>query len=104
MPHLVPPTTPSIVFPTFIVLTCGQDIFLPSLARVTSLTIQFQCQLYNGTDLDLITRVFKDGILISHFPLLIHQADDDDFGTYTFVVSSEACGHAFAVSRILRQG
>ena len=51
--------------------------------------------------------MYKDGELISeHFPLLIAPASDDDFGTYTFVLSTEheACGIDFAVSRILRQG
>ena len=51
-------------------------------------------------------QVYKDGILIpdDDFNLSISPASNDNFGTYTFVVSTEKCGSDIAVSRILRQG
>ena len=87
--------------PTFISITCGQDAELPSLQGVFALIIQ--CLIFNGSD--LVPAVFKDGALISNsFPLTIFPPNDDDFGTYTFSLSTEFCGTTTAVSRILRQG
>ena len=104
VPHLVPPTSPPTVSPFIISLTCGQDITLPSLVGVIILLIQ--CDIFN-TSYSYTTELFKDGISLGGYysvGLLFHHADDDDFGTYTFLLSTEACGHTFAVSRILRQG
>jgi len=59
--------------------------------------------IYNGSN--AVPAVFKDGVLISNnFPITIISPNDDDFGTYTFSVSTEFCGIATAVSRILCQG
>ena len=97
---------PPIILPFLISLTCGQDVIIPSnisLARVGILSIT--CQPFNGSE-PLYQKVFKDGVLIGSFrqsSLGIFQPDDDDFGTYTFVLSTKECGHTFRVSRI-RQG
>ena len=37
-------------------------------------------------------------------PYTIANPTDDDFGTYTVVVSTEQCGATYAVSRILQEG
>ena len=74
---------------------------IPSLEPVFSLIIQ--CIIFNGSD--LVPQVFKDGVLIgSSFPLIISSPTDDDFGTYTFALTTERCGSTQAVSRIVRQG
>ena len=100
-PNLVPPTSPPVVILTFISLTCGQDAELPSLQGVFTLIIQ--CTIFSGSD--PVPAVFKDGVLISNsFPLTISSPSDDDFGTYTFSLSTEFCGTTTAVSRIIRQG
>ena len=96
------------VTPTFISITCGQDAVVPTLQGVLFLIIQ--CVRYNGSD--SVPAVFKDGVLISFkdgvysnsFPLTISSPSNDDFGTYTFSLSTEFCGIATAVSRILHQG
>ena len=101
VPHLQAPVNPPVVFPTFVTMTCGQDITADTLEGVSSLSIQ--CASFNGSE-PLTTEVYKDGELIGNsFPLSIIPASDDDFGTYTFVLSNE-CGIDVAVSRILRQG
>ena len=90
------------VTPFFILLTCGQDIIVETLVGVASLIIQ--CRIFNGTQ-PLIMEVFKDGELISNgLTLTIIPPSDDDFGTYTFALSTEGCGSTSAVSRIIRQG
>ena len=99
IPHLVPPTAPPIVQPTFIVLTCGQDVTVPTLVGVSSIIIL--CQAFNGSD-PLTTTVYKDGIIVGNS--IPHTILNPDFGTYTVVVSTEHCGAAHAVSRILQQG
>ena len=103
IPHLVPPTVPPIVQPTFITLTCGQDVTVPTLVGVSSIIIS--CQIFNGTD-PLTTTVYKDGTMIvgNSVPYIIANPTDNDFGTYTVVASSEHCGAAHAVSRILQEG
>ena len=60
----------------------------------------------------MVAEVFKDGKLISNnveligitLTLTIIPPSDDDFGTYTFALSTEGCGSTSAVSRIIRQG
>ena len=89
------------VTPAFILITCGQDTVVPTLQGVFILIIQ--CRVYNGSA--PVPAVFKDGVLIGNsFPLTILSPSDDDFGTYTFSLSTEFCGIATAVSRILRLG
>ena len=100
-PNLSPPTSPPVVTTNFISITCGQDAVVPTLQGVFTLIIQ--CMIYNGSN--AVPAVFKDGVLISNsFPIIIIPPSDDDFGTYTFSLSTEFCGTATAVSRILRQG
>ena len=99
IPHLVLPTVPPLVLSTFIILTCGQDVTVPTLVGVSSITIL--CQIFNGSD-PLITTVYKDGIIVGNS--VPHTILNPEFATYTVVVSSEHCGAAHAVSRILQQG
>ena len=98
-PHLVPATGTPVVFPTFIAITCGQDV---TVDTILGASINIQCMQFNGTN--NMVEVYKDGELISNsFPHTIVPASDDDFGTYTFALSNE-CGRDVAVSRILHQG
>ena len=84
-------------------MTCGQDIEVPDLTGTA--TILMNCVAFNGSD-PLTMQVYKNGELIpgAGFRYTIVSATDDDFGTYTFVLSTEGCGSTSAVSRILRQG
>ena len=62
-----------------------------------------QCSIFNGSN--PVSQVFKDGVLIgSSFPLIIPSPTNDDFGTYTFALTTDCCGSTQAVSRIIRQG
>ena len=98
-PHLVPSTGIPLVFPTFIAMTCGQDV---TVDTILGASITIQCMQFNGTY--VVTEVYKDGEFISNtFPHMIAPASDDDFGTYTFALSNE-CGRDVVVSRILHQG
>ena len=97
-----PVSSPS-VSPFFISVTCGQDVEVPDLTGAA--TILFNCVPFNGTNPS--NQVYKDGELISGagFPTYtIAGANRDAFGTYTFELSTEKCGRATAVTRILRQG
>ena len=88
--------------PFFIILTCGQDITVETLVGVQFLAIR--CRIFNGTQ-PLLMEIFKDGELISNsLELTILPPSDDDFGTYTFALSTEGCGSTSAVSRIIRRG
>ena len=100
-PHISPPTTPPLVFSSFISLTCGQDVTVPTLVGVEF--IAFTCTIFNGSD-PFTMKIFKDGIPISNSFTHFINPDDDDFGTYAFVLSTEKCGSDIVVSRILRQG
>ena len=103
-PHLIPPVgPPPVANPFFTTVTCGQDVTFPDLTGFE--TILMLCTAFNGTA-PLTMEVYKDGVLIpgAGFPYTIVRADRDAFGTYTFVLSTERCGSASAVSRILRQG
>ena len=74
---------------------------VPTLQGVA--TLLFQCNIFNGSE--PVSEIFKDGVRIRDgFSLIISPASDDDFGTYTFGLSTECCGSAMAVSRIIRQG
>ena len=103
IPHLVPPVNPPILNPTIISLTCGQDVTVSTLVGVISIIIT--CDVYNGTE-PFTTKVYKDSTMVvgNSVPHIITNPTDDDFGTYTVVVSTEHCGAAHAVSRILREG
>ena len=90
--------------PFLISLTCGQDITVETLVGVSIIIIE--CSIFNGSE-QFSYKVFKDGGLIpsTHsLDLHIFSPSNDDFGTYTFVASTEGCGSAVAVSRIIRQG
>ena len=107
-PHIVPATGPPTVSPFFISLTCGQDITVEILVGVASLSIG--CAAFNGSE-PWVMEVFKDGELIGGgmignigFTFTMIPPSDDDFGTYTFALSTEKCDTATAVSRIIRQG
>ena len=93
-----------LVNPFLISMLCGQDATIDSLATVGSIVIN--CEAFNGSE-PFVQEVYKDGELIQNgtsLSLLITPVSDDDFGTYTFVLSTEKCGTATAVSRIIRQG
>ena len=98
-PNIVPATSTPVVFPTFIAMTCGQNI---TVDTIVGASITIQCMQFNGTN--NMIEVYKDTELISNsFPHVIAPASDDDFGTYAFSLSNE-CGRDTVVSRILRQG
>ena len=102
-PNISPPFGEPIVTPFFISMGCGQDVAVDSLATVTNLIIN--CQPFNGSD-PLIQEVYKDGELIQRkisLSLLFTSPSDDNFGTYTFALSTEKCGTVIAVSRIVRK-
>ena len=92
-----------VVSPFFISASCGQDIEVPDLTGVA--TILINCVIFNGS-YPFTVKVYKDGELIpgAGFPYTIVGADREAFGTYTFVLSTEKCGRATAVTRILCQG
>ena len=90
------------VFPTIIILTCGEDVTVTSLVNVS--LINFECNIFNGTDA-LTKRIYKDGNLTSYTaPIVITDPTDDDYGTYTFEVSSEHCGTAIAITTLRQEG
>ena len=103
IPTLVPPTGTPTVLRGFISLTCGQDVIVPTFMEVSSLFIS--CLAFNGTG-PFTLYVIKDGVLISDTSFLQFSVSPNEtsYGTYTFIVSSEKCGYASAVSRILHQG
>ena len=89
--------------PFFTAVTCGQDVEFTDLTGTE--TILMLCTAFNGTA-PLTQEVYEDGVLIpgASFPYTIVGANDDAFGTYTFVLSTERCGTDTAVTNILRQG
>ena len=100
-PHFMSPVGDPINFPSFLALTCGQDITVQNI--ITGSAISLSCSIYNGSD-PFTTEIRKNNILISnHLSYDILSANDDDFGIYNFTVSN-LCGHDVAVSKILRQG
>ena len=103
-PNLVPPESPPIITPTFISLTCGQDIAISSFATVTILHLG--CSIFNGSNITSF-EIYKDGILFSNgsqFSMFIQNPDDSNFGTYTFRVITAECGATQASSTIHQQG
>ena len=99
----MPPLNPPVVFSTFITLTCGQDVTVPTLVGVSSIIIL--CEIFNGSE-PFTTTVYKDGTMTvgDRVPYTITNPTDNDFGTYTVVVSTEHCSAAHTVSRILQEG
>ena len=67
------------------------------------LSITIVCPIFNGS-YPLTITAYRNGIPIENNMLTIFNPTDDDFGTYTVVVSTEHCGAAHAVSRILQEG
>ena len=101
-PHLQKPLFPALVFPTSIILTCEEDVTVKSLVKISQIT--FECNVFNATD-PLTKRIYKDGNLTSYTaPFTIVNPTDDDYGTYTFEVSSEHCGTAIAVTTLRQEG
>ena len=99
-PNIMVPSADPVVNLFLISMSCGQDATVDSLATVGAIVIN--CQAYNGTE-PFIQEVYKDGELIQNgtsLSLVISPVSDDDFGTYTFALSTEKCGTAAAVSRI----
>ena len=88
---------------TSIELTCGENVTVDSLISIT--VIRFLCTVFNGSE-PLTMSIYKDGNLTNYTsaPVVINNPTDDDYGTYTFVVSSENCSPAIAVSRLLQRG
>ena len=101
-PNFSPPPSPAVIFPTFIQLTCGEDV-VSSVVNVT--LIIFKCDIFNGSQ-PLTWKVYKDGELTQYnsTPVVINNPTDSDYGTYTFVLSSTHCGSTSAVSRWLQEG
>ena len=99
---MVPPVNAT-VNNTSIELTCGENVTIDSLINIT--VIRFLCTVFNGSE-PLTMYIYKDGNLTNYTsaPVVINNPTDDVYGTYTFVVSSENCGSATAVSRLLQRG
>ena len=101
-PHIQRPVAPAIIFPTFIQLTCGEDVTVYSIQNIT--VISFSCTVFNGSE-PLTMSIYKDGKLTNYTaPFIISNPTDETYGTFTFVVSSEHCGSASMVSRLLQRG
>ena len=98
------PHNPTSVDPTYVMLTCKDNVTVDSLINITM--INFSCEVFNGIDRPLTISVYKDRNLTSYtsVPVTIKNPTDDDYGTYTFVASSEYCGSDIAVSRLLQRG
>ena len=101
-PHIKPPKSDPIKFPSFISLTCGNDVTTPTLI---GFTISFSCEIHNGSE-PFILKVYKDGVLKDYdFRTFdIAGAANSDFGIYVFVIETEYCGDAIAVSKLLQEG
>ena len=103
-PNIMVPSGVPLVNQFLVSISCGQDAVVDSLATVGSIIIN--CDAFNGSE-PFVQEVYKDGELIQNgtsLSLLITPASDDNFGTYTFALSTEKCGSTTAVSRIIRQG
>ena len=99
-PHLLPPpSSPPMVSSFFTSLACGQNVTLPP-SYVGTLLIT--CSVFNGSDV-VAMEVFKNGVLFnSRLMVNIISFADEDFGNYTFVVTTRRCGSTSAVSWILQ--
>lgn len=101
IPHLDPPISQPTRHNSLVSLTCGQDITLSSLATYL---ITITCGRFNGSEPSNLT-VYRDAesVVGTTSPFLI-QPPNGEFGTYTFVLSTEHCGSTSAVTRILEEG
>ena len=101
-PYIQEPSNKALVFPTSIILTCGEDVTVQSLVNIS--VISFACNVHNGSH-PLTWKVYKDGQLTQHNgPFSIQNPTDSDYGTYTFVLSSTHCGSAIKVTTLFLQG
>ena len=67
--------------------------------------ISFSCTVFNGSEPWTVS-IYKDGELANYTgpTFTINNPTDEIFGTFTFIVTTEHCGSATAISRILRTG
>ena len=101
-PRIQAPTYPALVFPTSVILTCGEDVTIRSFVNIS--VMSFVCNIYNGSR-PLTWKVYKDGELTQRSgPFSIQRPTDSDYGTYTFVLSSTHCGSDMAVTTLRQQG
>ena len=102
-PHIKPPQSDPVLDASHIILTCGNDV--TSLTLI-GYTISFLCEIHNGSE-PFSTSIYKDGVPLDNLIFQsfdISRATNSDFGTYTFMVATEHCGTAIAVSRLLQEG
>ena len=106
-PHIQEPLNPTQVLPNSITLTCGQNVRIGSLEDIR--VIILICNVSNGSQ-PLTWNIYKDGELTQYnstdvnIYTTISSPTDNDFGTYTFVLSSTHCGSTMKVSRLLQPG
>jgi len=97
---MLPPTGPPMIAPDCVSVTCGQDVTLLS----TPTNVSLSCSVSDSIQ-PILTQVFKDGVPIgSSFTRNFTSFSSDDFGTYTFVASTEGCSEVIAETRILGKG
>ena len=97
---ILPPTCPPMITPDSVSVTCGQDVMLLS----TLTNVSLSCSVSDSIQ-PISTQVFKDGVPIgSSFAWNFTSFGSDDFGTYTFVASTEGCSEVIAETRILGKG
>ena len=90
-----------LVLPSFIKLTCGQNVTVPTLMGVE--TIIFECSVVDGTP-PFTKEIYKDAVQLSDsFDFSISPASEYDFGTYIFYASNE-CDTTLATSTVILQG
>jgi len=90
-------------FGSTIIGECGQEIVVvPPITFPVSLALS--CSLHNGSGVNG-TLLYKDGVVLRDFPDPVIQVNNEDelYGTYAFVVTTEKCGSTQAVTRILYQ-
>jgi len=104
-PNISPPMTTPLQIRSAIIAECGHEVEVMQPIAFP-FTLLFTCSLHNGSDVNG-TLFYKDGVLLSDmFYKSAIQADNEDdlYGTYTFVVTTERCGSTHAITRILYQG
>ena len=62
--------------------------------------ITIECVVFNGSE-SFNTTVYKNDMIVG--TSVPHRITNPEFATYTVVVSTEHCGAAYAVSRILQE-
>ena len=86
----------------FVFLTCGQNITISTFVEIRTLLIF--CEILSGVNITA-AEVYKDGEFLNNiFAVLVSPFTVKVFGTYTFVLSTGGCGHAYAVSTVLPKG